>query len=135
MQLIGEKAMAKLRHIAISVADLKAAATFYEKTFDMKRLSENDIAINLSDGVVNMTLLHFPTDEMAGDARGKDYVGVHHIGFITDDAKALGERIRRNGGEFKGAAPSPRGRNAEDKYTDPEGIVFDVSEHGWLGTS
>jgi|AP95_1055475.scaffolds.fasta_scaffold228831_1 catechol 2,3-dioxygenase-like lactoylglutathione lyase family enzyme len=127
--------MAKLRHVAVSVANLEEAARFYEETFELKRLSENDIAINLSDGVVNLTLLHFPTDEMAGDARGKDYVGVHHIGFITDDAEALGKRIREKGGQFKGASPSPKGRNAEDKYTDPEGIVFDVSQHGWLGTS
>ena len=127
--------MAKLRHVAISVANLEEAARFYEEAFELKRLSENDIAINLSDGVVNLTLLHFPTDEMAGDARGKDYVGVHHIGFMTDDAEALGKRIKEKGGKFKGAAPSPRGRNAEDKYTDPEGIVFDVSQHGWLGTS
>lgn len=127
--------MAKLRHVAISVANLEQAARFYEEAFELKRLSENDIAINLSDGVVNLTLLHFPTDEMAGDARGKDYVGVHHIGFMTDDAEALGKRITEKGGQFKGAAPSPTGRNAEDKYTDPEGIVFDVSQHGWLGTS
>ena len=127
--------MAKLRHVAVSVANLEEAARFYEETFELKRLSENDIAINLSDGVVNLTLLHFPTDEMAGDARGKDYVGVHHIGFITDDAEALGKRIKEKGGQFKGASPSPQGRNAEDKYTDPEGIVFDVSQHGWLGTS
>jgi catechol 2,3-dioxygenase-like lactoylglutathione lyase family enzyme len=127
--------MAKLRHVAVSVANLEEAARFYEETFELKRLSENDIAINLSDGVVNLTLLHFPTDEMAGDARGKDYVGVHHIGFITDDAEALGKRIKEKGGQFKGASPSPEGRNAEDKYTDPEGIVFDVSQHGWLGTS
>ncbi len=127
--------MAKLRHVAISVADLKKAAQFYEETFDLERLSENDIAINLSVGVVNLTLLHFPTDEMAGDERGKDYVGVHHIGFMTDNAEALGGRIRDNGGQYKGAAPSPKGRNAEDKYADPEGIVFDVSQHGWLGTS
>jgi len=127
--------MAKLRHVAVSVANLEEAARFYEDAFELERLSENDIAINLSDGVVNLTLLHFPTDEMAGDARGKDYVGVHHIGFMTDDAEALGKRIKEKGGQFKGAAPSPRGRNAEDKYTDPEGIVFDISQHGWLGTS
>ncbi len=127
--------MAKLRHVAISVADLEKAAQFYQETFELERLSENDIAINLSDGVVNLTLLRFPTDEMAGDARGKDYVGVHHIGFITDNAEALGSRIRDNGGQSKGAAPGPKGRNADDKYTDPEGIVFDGSQHGWLGTS
>ena len=78
----GEHAeMAKLRHIAITVADLKSSADFYEKAFGMSRLRENAVAVSLSDGVVNITLLKFPTDEMAGDERGKDFTGLHHIGF------------------------------------------------------
>ena len=127
--------MAKLRHVAVSVPDLEKAAQFYEEVFELKRMSENDIAINLSDGGVNLTLLHFPTDEMAGDARGKDYVGVHHVGFIVDDAKGMRRRIEEKGGRYKHEAPSPRAQNAEDKFCDPDGIVFDISEGGWLGTS
>lgn len=127
--------MARLRHVAISVSDLEKSARFYEETFELERLSENEIAINLSDGVVNLTLLRFPTDEMAGDARGKDYIGVHHVGFIVDDAAAAGRRIEAKGGRYKGESPGPAGRNAEHKYVDPDGIVFDVSQHGWLGTS
>ena len=127
--------MAKLRHIAVSVPDLETAARFYESVFDMKRMSENDIAINLSDGVMNMTILKFPTDEMAGDERGKDFVGLHHIGFIVEDADEAGSRVVENGGSFQGEAPGPAGRNAEFKFHDPNGIVFDISQHGWLGTS
>ncbi len=126
--------MAKLRHIAISVPDLKKAAQFYEDVFDMERMTENDIAINLSDGVVNVTLLRFPTDEMAGDERGKDFFGIHHIGFQTDDAEELGRRIESKGGHYMGLSPGPPGRNAEHKYRDPDGVVFDLTEHGWIGT-
>ena len=128
------KVMAKLRHIAISVPDLKEAAKFYEDSFDMERLRENDIAINLSDGVMNVTLLRFPTDEMAGDERGKDFFGLHHIGFETDDAEALIARIEKCGGKYMGVSPGPEGVNAEHKFRDPHGVVFDVSEHGWVGT-
>ncbi len=127
--------MAKLRHIAISVPDLKKAAQFYQDAFEMERMTENDIAINLSDGVVNLTLLHFPTDEMAGDERGKDFYGIHHIGFQAEDADAVGRRVEKAGGRYMGEAPGPPGRNAEHKFRDPDGVVFDVSEHGWVGTS
>ena len=127
--------MAKLRHIAISVPDLEKAARFYESAFELERLSENDIAINLSDGVVNLTLLHFPTDEMAGDERGKDFFGVHHIGFEVEDAANIGKRVLEHGGIHMGKAPGPPGANAEEKYRDPDGVVFDLSEHGWEGTS
>ncbi len=127
--------MAKLRHIAVSVPDLEKAAAFYQEVFELERMSENDIAINLSDGVVNLTLLHFPTDEMAGDDRGKDFVGVHHIGFMVDDPDEISRRVEQRGGAQLGAAPGPPGRNAERKLSDPDGIVFDISKKGWLGTS
>ena len=127
--------MAKLRHIAISVPDLRKAATFYEEVFDMERLRENDVAINLSDGVVNLTLLRFPTDEMAGDERGKDFFGVHHIGFMVDDPEQIGKRITDRGGAHMGKSPGPPGLNAEEKYRDPDGVIFDLSEEGWIGTS
>ena len=127
--------MAKLRHIAISVPDLEKAARFHESAFELERLSENDIAINLSDGVVNLTLLHFPTDEMAGDERGKDFFGIHHIGFMVEDAANIGKRVLEHGGIHMGKAPGPPGANAEEKYRDPDGVVFDLSEHGWEGTS
>ena len=57
----------KLRHIAISVPDIETAAQFYEKTFGMERINEvqtnHGNGISLSDGVVNLTVLNFPTDE------------------------------------------------------------------------
>ncbi len=126
--------MPKLRHIAISVPDLEEAARFYESAFGMERLRENDIAINISDGVINVTLLRFPTDEMAGDERGKDFFGLHHIGFEADDADEMIARIEKSGGKYMGVSPGPPGVNAEHKFRDPHGVVFDVSEHGWVGT-
>ena len=127
--------MAKLRHVAISVPDLQKAANFYEEVFEMQRLRESKVAVNLSDGVVNLTLLRFPTDEMAGDERGKDFFGVHHIGFQVDDPEETGKRVLKQGGIHMGEAPSPPGVNAEEKYRDPDGVVFDLSGHGWEGTS
>ena len=127
--------MGKLRHVAISVPDLQAAANFYENVFNMERLRESKVAVNLSDGVMNLTLLRFPTDEMAGDERGKDYFGIHHIGFEVEDSDEVGKRVMELGGVHMGEAPSPPGQNAEEKYRDPNGVVFDLSEEGWIGTT
>ena len=127
--------MAKLRHIAITVADLKSSADFYEKAFGMSRLRENAVAVSLSDGVVNITLLKFPTDEMAGDERGKDFTGLHHIGFVVDDVDASGEHVTRCGASFH-KAPTPE-MQAETKYRGPDGVIFDLSspDHRWPGTA
>ena len=96
--------MAKLRHIAISVPDLERSAKFYEETFGMKRVNFAKTpygdGLSLTDGVVNLTLLHFHTDDAAGDERGKDFVGIHHMGFVVDDLEAVSERIKDNGGTF-----------------------------------
>jgi methylmalonyl-CoA/ethylmalonyl-CoA epimerase len=129
---------AKLRHIALTVSDLKKEAEFYEKVFGFTKHSENEVAIALSDGVVNVTLLKFKSDEDAGDERGKDFVGIHHIGFVVEDPKefqAMDQTIKDNGGKFhfEGRA----GMAVEIKYRDPHGIVFDISEpdHAWKGIS
>ncbi len=125
--------MSKLRHIAISVPDKEAAALFYEKSFGLKRVSESAIATRLSDGTVNLTLLSFPTDADAGDERGKDFVGLHHFGVIVDDLDAIAAAIEAEGGTYQpsvGAAPI---ENAERKYRDPNGVVFDISVCGWDG--
>jgi catechol 2,3-dioxygenase-like lactoylglutathione lyase family enzyme len=126
--------MAKLRHIAIQVPDLEKAAAFYEGAFDLTRVNKVDSpvgnAIALSDGVVNLTLLHFPEGTKGGKG-GPDWAGLHHIGFIVDDEKKTAEKIEHLGGAFFMELPSYPGVDAEKKFKDPDGIVFDVAEHDW----
>ncbi len=127
--------MAKLRHIAITVSDLKREAEFYEKVFGFTKHSENEVAVSLSDGVMNVTLLKFKSDADAGDERGKDFVGLHHIGFVVDTKEFSGmdQRIKDNGGKF--LTEGRTGMAVEIKYRDPFGVVFDITEpnHAWKG--
>ena len=55
--------MAKLRHIAMQVPNLEETA-YYEQLFELDRVcdveSEFGNAVMLSDGTMNLTLLHFP---------------------------------------------------------------------------
>ena len=61
---------ARLRHIAITVPDPEKAAAFYIKAFGLKRVGETDWenakGVYLSDGVVNLALLHYKTEAAAG---------------------------------------------------------------------
>ena len=45
--------------------------------------------------------------------------------------KEVGLRIKKHGGEFFMQLPNYPGVDAEKKFKDINGIVFDVSEHGW----
>lgn len=129
--------MAKLRHLAISVADIEAAAKFYTETFGLERVGFASTpygdGLSLTDGVMNLTLLTFHTEDAAGDERGKDFVGVHHFGFVVEDLDATGARIEANGGRFHRELLGGGGIDYEKKYRDPNGIVFDISDKGWKG--
>jgi methylmalonyl-CoA/ethylmalonyl-CoA epimerase len=132
--------MAKIRHIAISVPDPKKTAQFYMDTFGLKQVGETDsplaTGVYLSDGYINVALLKYKNDEAAGKERGKDYVGVHHFGFLVDDLEESGARIEEHGGSFFLDLPEARDTlYYEQKWRDPNGIIFDISHKGWVGTS
>jgi catechol 2,3-dioxygenase-like lactoylglutathione lyase family enzyme len=126
--------MGKLRHVAIQVPDLEKAATFYQAVFGLTRVNQVESpvgnAISLSDGTMNLTLLHFPEGTKGGKG-GPDWAGLHHIGFVVEDEKATAELIKQHGGEFFMQLPSYPGVDAEKKFKDLNGIVFDVAEHNW----
>ncbi len=113
--------MAKLRHIAIQVPDLEKAAAFYETVFELKRLKKVEApignAISLTDGVMNLTLLHFPEGTKGGKG-GPDWAGLHHFGFLVDDENASERKIKENGGEFFMQLPRYPGVDAEKKYKE-----------------
>ncbi len=132
--------MAKLRHIAIAVPDVERSAQFYEKVFELERVgtTDSDLAtgIYLSDGVICLALLNYKTDEAAGKERGKDYVGVHHVGFWVDDLDDMEKSIENGGGTFFLDLPEAKDSlYYEKKYRDPDGIIFDISHNGWVGAS
>ncbi len=131
--------MAKLRHVALQVKDPEATAQFFEQAFEMKRVgrTEADISsgIYLSDGTINMAILHYKTDAAAGTPQGKDWVGINHIGFWVEDLAEIDEQITAAGGEAFLDQEEPENDTLffEKKYYTPDGIVFDVSKTGWGG--
>jgi catechol 2,3-dioxygenase-like lactoylglutathione lyase family enzyme len=123
--------MAKLRHIAITVPDIEASAKFYEETFGMTRSMISPIGVLLTDGVVNLAILKFQNDKQAGDERGKDYHGLHHIGFVEDDLDGISQTIEQNGGKYHMRLPNTPEGATEVKFRDPNGVVFDIVDTGY----
>ena len=78
----------RISHVALSVQDPWEAAEFYKQALGLEEVTELDgtlaEGVFLTDGVVNLALLKFKTDE-ASQGTGKDFVGIHHIGFWVDD--------------------------------------------------
>jgi catechol 2,3-dioxygenase-like lactoylglutathione lyase family enzyme len=133
--------MARLRHFAVSVKDLDKSAEFYARVFDLKRIGREDLeigsAIYMSDGVINLALLNFSgkAGSKASDiAEGSTFVGAHHFGFQVEDLAETEKRIEANGGKFFFDLGDERQGNFERKFKDPDGVIFDISQHGWQGT-
>ena len=131
--------MARLRHFAIVVRDLEKSAKFYESVFDLKRVGQETLdfasAVYLSDGVINLALLNYFGDRGSGLADAKNFVGAHHFGFQVQDLAAAQKRIEAAGGTFFfDLGNDAEKENFERKFKDPDGVIFDISKHGWQGT-
>ena len=131
--------MAKLRHVAMSVADPEASARFYQEAFGMERVgdTESELAtgVYLSDGTVSLALLKYKSDKWAGERYGKDFLGVHHVGFWVDDLAVSEQRAEAAGATYFSDLPVEKeSLYYEKKYCDPDGIIFDLTPNGWVGT-
>jgi len=127
----------KIRHIAISVPDPWKAAEFYKHVFGLEVIGETDGELSpgvfLTDGVINLALLKFRSDE-AAQGTGKDFVGFHHIGFWIDDVEDTQARVEEAGGTWIMGEKNPQhGGFYEIKYHDRDGLIFDISHNGWGG--
>lgn len=126
----------RIRHVALSVEDPWETAEFYKDALGLQEVTELDgplaEGVFLTDGVVNLAILKFKTDE-AAQGTGKDFVGLHHIGFWVDDVVEQGKIVRGTGAEWiMGDPNNPDGY--EVKHLDLSGIIFDIAAHGWAGS-
>ena len=139
--------MSKIKHIAIATQDADATAKFYIDVFGLEEIakldSPNASGYYLSDGDINVAILNFKNDQVTGAEYGMGYSGIHHIGFQVESLAEVQQKLqdanshprdeinKALGIGMGGAAHS----NVEIKYAAPDGVIIDVSEGGWVGTS
>ena len=135
--------MPKLKHVAITTHDVDKTAKFYIEVFGMKEMGKIDdpgtTGCFLSDGDINLAILHFKTDQAAGVERGQGFRGIHHVGFEVEDLTAIADKLTAAGAirrhdveQALGVADGQRKHNVEVKWTGPDGVMLDVSETGWV---
>ena len=137
--------MSKIKHIAIATQDAVKTARFYTEVFGLKEIakldSPNASGYYLSDGHINLAILNFKNDDVAGPEYGVGYSGLHHIGFEVESLEETGKKLADAGSrpreEINRALgvgmDGPRRGNVEVKYAGPDGIILDISETGWAG--
>lgn len=139
--------MPKIKHIALSTQDPDATAKFYIDVFGMKEIGKIDShgarGYYLSDGDLNLAILNFKLDAVAGVERGKGWSGIHHIGFQVESLEDIAERLAAAGSSPRDDVNQALGvghgterhANVEVKYSGPDNVMLDVSETGWVGTT
>ena len=139
--------MAKIKHIAIATQETGKTADFYKDVFGLKEVgrvdNENAEGYYLTDGHVNLAILRFKNEVVAGQEFGSEYSGIHHIGFQVDDPGATDAKLRAanslprddiNSALHAAMGSGHGGRNVELKYSGPDGVMIDISSGGWVGT-
>ena len=129
---------ARLRHLAISVPDVAAAQAFFEQAFGMTKAGDAGRGVYMTDGVMNVALLHFGDDPVVGVSEAGDgsepFYGLYHFGMWVDDLDDASEQVERAGAEhLRGRRPDEPNRYYEVKYRSPDGLVFDLTTSGWIG--
>ena len=138
--------MPKIKHITIATQNPDKTASFYKEVFDLEEVGRVDGAnaegYYLSDGHVNLAILKFKNEVVAGES-GTEYSGLHHIGFQVDDPEAVDTKLRGansqplteiNDALHSSMGKGHGGRNVETKYGGPDGVMIDISRTGWVGT-
>lgn len=135
--------MPKIRHIALATNDPVKTAAFYKEAFGFKEVGragnpDNPKAIAwgfyLSDGTINLAILKFQNVDQLG--KGLDYVGVHHFGILVDDIEAYEKKLAEMGSPcFMKADAHTANSYYETKFRGPDGTVFDLSDHPWVGAA
>ncbi len=138
--------MPQIKHIAIATQDADATAKFYKEVFGLREIakldSPNAKGYYLSDGNINMAILDFQNDQVAGPEYGKTYSGIHHIGFEVESLEEIAAKMQAADSATRDdinqalgvGMPGANHANVEVKYGGPDGVIIDVSETGWVGT-
>ncbi len=130
--------MAKLRHIAIAAEDPFATAEFSKQAFDfveVRRIEAGGAGktygVFLSDGTLNMAILHFAWDQ----GPGLDFRGIHHFGVLVEDVERAADKLEALGAQCFARRPEGQKGFYETKFHGPDKVVFDITDHPWLGSA
>lgn len=126
--------MSKLRHIALSVADVEKARKFFEEAFDMKHVGGSATGtVYLSDGTINIALLN-RRGRPLGYEGDEPFFGIDHFGIWVDDVDAACRKVEAAGAtHVMGNKSNDPNSFYEIKYRDPTGVLFDITGSGWKG--
>ena len=134
--------MGLLRHLALRCRDMERSRKFYEEVIGWRFVGyrPSGDALDLSDGVSNITLIQQPGDmERPELEEGNEYI---HFGVIVEDLGEVWKRLHAWGALFSRENVKERNPNDPEvqppvsfKVLDPDGNVVDITcnKEEWNG--
>jgi catechol 2,3-dioxygenase-like lactoylglutathione lyase family enzyme len=133
--------MARIQHLAIASQDPEKHAAFYKDVFGFEEIRRIDNprarGVILTDGAINISVLYFKQDQIG---RGLDYTGLHHFGVLVDDLEETADKCLAHGAVPYDELPEDANEQnyrpkRSDKFKGPEGSLFDIADHPWIGAA
>ncbi len=139
--------MARIKHIALASKNPEKTRDFYVDVLGLRNVRSIDQpkykGFILSDGHINLAIIDFHTDDVAGAERGASFQGLHHIGVQIDASERIPERLAEAGyaprDDINRALGIEQGAGTFDathefKFGGPDDVVIDISSTGLEGT-
>ncbi len=127
--------LTEIDHVAIAVADLEAAISYYEETFGCsvhhREVIEKDgveeALLKVADSYVQL-LTPIREDSPVAKYLATKGEGIHHIGYrVADCAEAL-ERVKAAGHRVIDETPRPGSRGTTVAFVHPKGAFGTLIE-------
>jgi methylmalonyl-CoA/ethylmalonyl-CoA epimerase len=130
-----ELLLTEIDHVAIAVADLEAAISYYENTFgatvDHREIVESDgveeALLKVADSYIQL-LTPVSDDSPVAKYLERKGEGLHHIGYRVDDCAAALQAVKDNGGRVIDEAPRPGSRGTTVAFVHPKGAFGTLIE-------
>jgi len=92
-------------------------------------------SVFLSDGVLNLAVLHYKSPEDAATYGSSNRFGMSHFGFWVDDLEDTCRRLRKLGAEYIDTRDPEAASMGffEEKWKGLDGTVIDITDRGWVG--
>ena len=127
--------LTEIDHVAIAVADLEAAITYYEETFgcsvDHREVIEKDgveeALLKVADSYVQL-LTPIRDDSPVAKYLASKGEGIHHIGYRVDNCAEALERVKAAGHRVIDEVPRPGSRGTTVAFVHPKGAFGTLIE-------
>jgi methylmalonyl-CoA epimerase len=130
-----ELMLTEIDHVAIAVADLEAAISYYEATFgatvDHREVVESDgveeALLKVADSYIQLTTGTRPDSPITKylEKRGE---GIHHLGYRVENCAAALEAMVAAGATPIDKAPRPGSRGTTVAFVHPKGAFGTLIE-------